>query len=132
MTHPAIHIDLDGGSPAGELPRFAPADRLTGRATFRPDADTTVKSLTVSVRWITAGKGNEESGEAMTRTWTLEGPEQSVTAGISLVRPFEAVLPAEPWSYDGKIISIRWEVVATVDVPWAKDPSTARGFTLRP
>lgn len=132
MTDDRFRLDLEGGQTRGDEPRFVPGARLAGRFSFMADRDLTVTAVTATVRWMTSGKGDREEGVAWTQSWPLAAAEQAITAGMSLQRTFECTLPTEPWSYTGTIVSIGWEAIVSLDVPWATDPSVVRRFTLRP
>ena len=49
---------------------------------------------------------------------------------------WEALFPeidfSEPVSYDGKLFRVVWEIVATVDLPFAADEKETRVFTVKP
>lgn len=58
-------------------------------------------SITATLRWWTEGKGEAERGE-------LQFPIPVPTGLVPAAIPFELRLPAEPWSYEGRLIKIRW------------------------
>lgn len=129
-----FRIELEGGTPAGELMKFAPGDTIAGRVIFTADRDLTVHALKTVIRWTTEGRGNTDEMDepALDDTMAVEPANQKMTAGQSLTRAFRVTLPAEPWSYTGQVVSIVWSVTATLDVPWAADPSVSKRFVLRP
>lgn len=131
---PNFRIELEGGTPAGELLKFRPGDVLAGRVIFTADRDLTVHGLDLFVAWKTEGRGNtDEMPEPLLEDeLVLDPAHQGISAGQSLTRAFRVTLPAEPWSYSGTVVSIVWSVTATLDVPWAKDPAVSKRFLVRP
>jgi hypothetical protein len=80
-----------------------PFETVSGRVEWRLDA--VPKDLELRLCWFTRGRGTEESE-------TVESMSLGDTANGA--REFSFVLPGEPWSVDGPLISIAWalEVVA--------------------
>lgn len=80
-----------------------PHDTVEGRVEWR--LDQVPKDLELRLCWFTCGRGTEEaeSVEVLPLGDTASG-----------ARDFSFVLPGEPWSFDGKLISLTWglEVVA--------------------
>jgi hypothetical protein len=80
-----------------------PFEVVTVRVEWRLDVPP--KDLELRLCWFTRGRGTEESE-------TVEALPLGDTA--SGARDFSFVLPGEPWSVDGQLVSIVWalEVVA--------------------
>lgn len=86
-----------------ERKHLRPFETVGGRIEWR--LDEVPKDLELRLCWFTRGRGTEESE-------TVEVLALGDTAGGG--REFSFVLPGEPWSVDGPLISIVWalEVVA--------------------
>lgn len=80
-----------------------PFETVSGRVEWR--LEEVPKEFELRLCWFTRGRGTEESG-------TVEALPLGSTASGG--RDFSFVLPGEPWSVDGPLISIAWalEVVA--------------------
>jgi hypothetical protein len=88
------------------------------------------RALEIRLFWRTQGKGTEDVG--VVATTPVAGP------AVAGEQEFEFVLPASPWSFSGKLISLGWgvEVVAEPDgqnalVEFVLAPD-AREILLRP
>ncbi|MBI5385573.1 MAG: hypothetical protein HZA90_12915 [Verrucomicrobia bacterium] len=98
---------------------FQPDDELVGAAGW--ELDTPPKSVEVRLLWFTRGKGTEDVG--VVDTVTFENPQAAEA------RPFRFQLPATPYSFSGKLISLLW-AVELIALP-SKD-STRAEFALAP
>ena len=130
MSAGKLEIVFDGDR--GEVPRVEPGSTLSGRAIFTPRAEAKVDGVSIAVGWKTRGKGNDDEKEVWSRKEEIPTEGRVVEASRTVSWPFRCQLPDSPWSYDGKIVSIYWEVTVRLDVPWAKDPCAKRAFVLRP
>jgi hypothetical protein len=95
----ALTIELSEGRTA-----FAPGEELTGTATWKLDQPP--RAVELRVFWFTRGWGTEDAGVVETVRFDHPLPEEA--------RPFRLQLPASPYSFSGKLISLRWalELVA--------------------
>jgi len=76
---------------------------LTGRVELAAGGGGASLDLELSLLWHTEGKGRRDEGRC---TISLPiGPD--VRGGVV---PFSVTLPTRPWSYDGRLLKIRWEV----------------------
>ncbi len=76
---------------------------LTGRVELAAGGDGASLDLELSLLWHTEGKGRRDEGR---HTVALPiGPDVHGS-----VVPFSVTLPTRPWSYDGRLLKIRWEV----------------------
>jgi len=123
----AIVFDREGE----KTPRFDPGAELSGRAVFTPDAEAKVKSVSFRVHWDVEG-GDAAGGEAWSHREDIPDANRVVEAGRTVSWSFRCKLPDSPWSFQGKIISIVWQVSVRLDVPWASDPKASRPFFLHP
>lgn len=116
----AIHLDREGP--------FQVGDRIEGRAVFRSDEPVDLGGSTVSLFWRTSGECTVTIGEPR----IVRGPAAPVSAGVEHDTPFAFPAPLRPISFRGTYFAIEWFVRATVDVPWAVDPSAERGIEVAP
>jgi hypothetical protein len=79
---------------------YAPRDELVGAALWELEAAPT--SAEVHLVWSTKGKGTEDA--ALAATVTFDAPLAGDT------RPFSLRLPASPYSFSGRLISLVWAV----------------------
>ena len=85
------------------------------------------KEVRVELRWYTEGRGTRNRGVVDRVVHTADaGPIPPVIEAVLTV-PREG-----PVTYDGSMIRIRWEVHATVDVAWARDPDQSVPLVVRP
>jgi hypothetical protein len=80
--------------------KFKPGETVRGLAGWRLDTATT--SIDLWLFWYTEGKGTQDV--AVAQTTTIENPPQNGT------QMFEFDLPASPYSFSGKLISLIWAV----------------------
>lgn len=79
---------------------YSPGEELVGAALWELDAPPTLAE--VRLVWSTKGKGTEDA--AVAATVAFDAPRAGDT------RPFVLRLPAAPYSFSGKLISLVWAV----------------------
>ena len=94
-----VEIELQGGRTA-----YAPGETLAGTVSWQLDAAT--ESVEVRLFWYTRGKGTTDVHVVKAQHYAAPG-----AAGR---RPFTFVLPDEPYSFSGKLISLIWALEAVV------------------
>ena len=95
-----LHIELESGRTA-----FSPGDTLAGRVRWSVDADP--QSAELRLFWYTSGKGTENVG--VMQTMTFDRPQ------ISDRREFRMILPHQPYSCSGTLVSIVWALELIVE-----------------
>ena len=122
---PSIHVELDPG-PWSE-PEYADCrvcgETVSGSVVVQAEEPVRCRAVVVSVGWHTEGRGDRDE-ETL---WEQRVHEGELLPGEHRF-PFSATLPAEPMSYAGHYININWQVKATIDVAWARDPHAERQF----
>lgn len=95
----SIQLDIQGGANA-----FLPGETVEGTATWQLDKP--VETVEVRLFWYTQGKGDQDVGVVETVAFPDPAPADR--------RGFRIRLPAGPYSFSGKLISLLWalEVVA--------------------
>jgi hypothetical protein len=84
-----------------------PRATLTGGYTIRPADTGPLRSAELSVLWYTAAPGHTEMGVYCYQEHTaFDGNDQALYGH----RSFHAQLPDGPFSYEGKVVKIRWAV----------------------
>ena len=108
----AITIELD------REPTFSPGETISGLVCVEVAAQTECRELVITLQRLIAGVGPRVTSK-VARVELFKGrwaPGQHVYA-------FE--LPVDPScapTYQGSLLHIDWQLVATADVPWAIDP----------
>lgn len=109
--------------------RYRGGEPIRGVVRLVAEQDLNPRALTLALRWRTLGFGNQDHGESA--KLDLAGPQQ-LAAGARLELPFELPAPTRPISYAGAQFSVQHAVVATLDLPWAKDTSAEAIYSLDP
>jgi hypothetical protein len=99
--------------------QFRPGEELIGAAGW--DLKTAPTAVEVRLIWFSRGKGSEDVGRV--ETVRFEQPKAAEA------RPFRLRLPAGPYSFSGKLISLSWALELVV-LPGKE--STRFEFTLGP
>ncbi len=105
-------LDLQLESYAAEV-----GGQFVGQLTYsaNPDKADTVRGLRVVLRYFTEGRGDTNSNDV----WVI--PVDVDSFGNATERFHIPVPPDGPISYDGRLIRLRWEVRATVDLARRRD-----------
>ena len=128
MARANIEVTLQGGEAIGTVKRYAPGEVLRGEVLAVPDSNLKSRRLVARLQWRTEGRGDVDR-KVIEEMVLMEGPMQ---AGMPYQYSFQFTLPNEPWSYAGHYISIVWEVEASIDIPFARDPKGSQSFILSP
>jgi hypothetical protein len=97
-------VDVIDIRPGGDRDAYAPGETLTGTDSWQLDAPAT--GVEVRLFWYTRGKGTTDVQVVKAQHFD--------SAGTTGKRPFRWVLPEEPYSFSGKLISLVWAVEAVV------------------
>ena len=92
-----IHLDHDGVA-------YTPGESISGTVTWQLDAPAT--GVEVRLFWYTRGKGTTDV--QVVKAQQFDAP------GSTGRRAFKFVLPEEPYSFSGKLISLIWALEAVV------------------
>jgi hypothetical protein len=84
---------------------FHPGDEIEGTVRWR--LDPAPQRLEVRLFWYTRGKGDQDVG--VVETLPFDNP------GIEERRSFRFRLPAGPYSFSGKLISLLWAIEAVAE-----------------
>lgn len=104
-----------------------PGQTLNGGFRVNTMIGVPVKRAEVSVLWYTMGKGDTDEGVIHCQSFAEDGMLDAQTAF-----PFSVVLPDAPWSYDGKIVKIRWAVRVRIYPKEGKEVAAEQNFRLWP
>lgn len=110
----SISIQLDQASS-----EFQPGTTLSGKVLWSTAA--AIKKIELRLFWFTEGRGTQDIELVDERNWDTTGQGEE---------PFEFTLPAEPYSFSGKLISLQWALEA-VTLP-KENTTTKKIFTLSP
>ena len=94
-----IEIETDGGRDA-----FAPGEAIAGTVAWRTDAP--ADAVEVRLFWYTRGKGTTDV--QVVKAQHFDSP------GTTGRRTFRFMLPEEPYSFSGKLVSLVWALEAVV------------------
>ncbi|MGB0257918.1 MAG: hypothetical protein ACPGES_04615 [Coraliomargarita sp.] len=83
-----------------DLPQtqLEPGQHISGKILWA--LDKAPKEITLTLGWITEGRGTQDSKVEAEKTWTTEQ-----TSGEE---SFEFTLPPSPYSFEGTLISVNW------------------------
>jgi len=95
-----LRVDVTGGRRG-----YKPGDTIGGRVTWQVDKDP--QSAELRLFWYTSGKGTQDVGNV--DAVTFETPQ------LNDERTFSFVLPRQPYSFSGKLISIVWALELIVE-----------------
>jgi hypothetical protein len=110
----SISIQLDQASS-----EFQAGTTLSGKVLWSTAA--AIKKIELRLFWFTEGRGSQDIELVDERNWDTTGQGEE---------PFEFTLPAEPYSFSGKLISLQWALEA-VTLP-KENTTTRKIFTLSP
>lgn len=83
---------------------LTPGERIAGSISWR--LDRSAKAIEVRLFWYTVGKGTQDVGIVDLRR--IESPAMAGNES------FAFTLPAGPYSFSGKLITLRWSVEAVL------------------
>jgi Protein of unknown function (DUF3592). len=89
-----------GGLALWTIDHFAPGETLVFTLARVAAASTDIGPLTVQLGWFTEGRGTTDAGVV----WSEQ------ISALSGERSFEVRLPAAPWSFSGKLLSVSWRL----------------------
>lgn len=104
----------------------AVGEHVRGQAVWQSSNTKQPRKIEVVCRRRLEGK-KKESFEVSSTT------EENIGTRTQIVVPFDFEIDfTDPVSYDGKLFRLIWEIVATVDLPFAVDEEETRVFTVKP
>jgi hypothetical protein len=95
-----IRIETRDGANA-----FLPGETVEGTVGWHFDVP--ARSVELRLLWYTEGKGDQDVG--VVTSLPLPNP------GIDEIRPFQIRLPAGPFSFSGRLISLLWALEAVAE-----------------
>ncbi len=101
----SIRIELDQNQTT-----YQPGQEISGTVSWQHDR--VPKNACVRLIWYTQGKGTEDAGIAEKFVLDLPQPTDQ--------RRFEWTLPAGPYSFSGRLISLIWAVELEVDKKFSR------------
>lgn len=118
MSEPALAVEVErgivevGGSVSGQLRLASELDDLATESSQR------VRAVRVSLRFTTEGRGDTDERSVAELEFPVDHNGR-VEARFDLTVPHDG-----PISYDGRLVRVRWEVEARIDVKLRRDPTT--------
>ncbi len=111
-----------------DAPTYRPNSEIRGNVLVYPNQDLRCRKVVVQVMWHTSGRGTRFEDIIMEHTIS----EGNLVRGVPISADFSTVLPSEPWSFNGRYVSIVWGVNVKVDVPMGRDIEQKKNFILAP
>lgn len=102
-----LRIEIAGGNA-----RLRPGDKLNGVVSW--DLPAVPAGVEVTLGWETSGKGTQDSETVETVRFD--------NVGRSDRKPFTLTVPAAPYSFSGKLISLVWKLEAETDGGVSAEP----------
>lgn len=103
----------------GDRSAFAPGETLSGSVSWQLAQPAT--AIEVRLFWYTRGKGTTDVHVLKAQHFDAPGPRGS--------RSFQFLLPPEPYSFSGKLISLLWAIEA---IAQPGDRSTRADLVISP
>lgn len=128
MAKVEFELTLEGGEEKFGVTHYRPGDTLSGVLTIIPDSEVTCRHFHVYLEWYTEGRGTRYRE----RVDELDLFQGVLRAHFASEHEFSFILPQKPWSYQGHYVSIVWQLVIQLDVPWATDPEKIVPLVLQP
>lgn len=116
-----ITIALRGGKEVTGVRHYQPGDVIQGSVSVTPESKLKCDHLYLRAVWHTEGRGDRDKGIAA----EADLYQGEIAGGVPFHKTFHLNLPMEPWSYAGHYVNIVWEIEATIDVSWARDPKAS-------
>lgn len=112
-----------------ELPEGCarPGQALRGGLRLNVPEPLSVQRLEASAVWYTEGRGDKDEGVVWHQT-LAENEELDSQRAF----PLEIPMPEGPWTYDGKLIKIRWVVRVRVKPQGESEIAGEKPFSLLP
>jgi len=107
---------------------FEPGSYMNGRLRILPDRELNCRRVQVGLTWHTEGIAWSKQ-----KRWKrIDVFKGKLSAHAPAMIDFQLMLPTEPWSYEGSLVSIVWEVEVVVEAWGAGRLKSGRKFRLRP
>ncbi len=123
---PQIMVRFKG---AGQTRVFQPKDTIQGIVEINPSRDIKCRAVEIKIGWHTEGRGSRAEGYPYSN-------RRDDIKELSMMHPltenFSLVIPPEPWSYSGQLISIIWSVEVKVDIAMGADINHSEPFVVQP
>jgi hypothetical protein len=104
--------------------KATPGSRVSGTATWNSEGGKQARAIEVVLRRRFTGKNTKEH-------IVNDVSEDDLGSRSQVVLPFDFEVPSDaPPTYEGKLVSIIWEIVATADIPWAVDQHDTKVITV--
>lgn len=115
-----ILLELPGGC-------ARPGQPLRGGLRLNVPEPLSVQRLEASVVWYTEGRGDKDEGVVWNQI-LAENEELDSQRAF----PLEIPMPEGPWTYDGKLIKIRWVIRVRVKPQGESETAGEKPFDLLP
>ncbi|MFK7731777.1 MAG: hypothetical protein AB8B48_09200 [Pseudomonadales bacterium] len=114
MSKVEIHVDRS---------TFEAGETIIGEVVWQASKE--VKEILLELEWFTEGKGTTD-GETVA-SQTIPSESESGRQRFSIDIPKQV-----PASYQGEIVSVCWQLTASGEIAWAKDPESHFRLVIGP
>ena len=122
---PEIMVRFKG---AGQTRIFQPGDTLHGIVEINPRSTINCRAVEIKIGWHTEGRGSR----AESYLYTNRRDDVKQLNIEPFIEEFDFVIPPEPWSYSGQLISIVWSVDVKIDIAMGRDLTHSERFVVDP
>jgi hypothetical protein len=128
MSKLALEVEFEDAQYYGKRAVFLPGAAVAGTFTVEVLAGIRCRSMDLCLEWFTEGKGDRDRAVIASKE-LHSGP---LDQGRRIGEPFRFMLPDQPWSYAGYLITIHWAISVVVDVPMGRDIRESVRFVMAP
>lgn len=128
MSKVDIDIRLNDAIDSFGMPLYRPGSPISGSVTVYPNTAVNARKLEIRLAWHTEGRGSR-TGKSIE---SIEPHQGELQEGLPQTFSFNFTLPNEPWSYEGKYITVVWAIEVQIDVPMGRDIVESKPFILAP
>lgn len=110
------------------LPRYEPGAVLPAVVRLEADREHPCRAVYAVAHWYARGGGPVEKGDGQ----PIRVDQGEIPAGTTVELPFHYPLPFYPWTYQGELVEIAWELEVRLDTPFNTDHTAHAAFILTP
>lgn len=123
---PEIMVRFKG---AGQTRIFQPGETLAGIVEINPQSNINCRAVEIKIGWHTEGRGSRAEGYLSVNR---RDDVNRLDMDQPFIEAFDFVIPPEPWSYSGQLVSIIWSVDVKIDIAMGRDHTHSEPFVVNP
>lgn len=127
-SHPTVKVAISTELDKSKMlpPIYKPRSVVSGVAVIEAGQDLTSSRFFISLEWWTEGKGQSDR-RIVARATLFEG---KLWAASPQEVVFNLPLPDQPWSYEGELIKIRWDIVVSMETRFSQRVICCKEITV--